>query len=364
VHIAGIEWAKQKLAAMQPEWSPAQRAAFCICLPFRPKTWEIIDRLDDATVSHYWKTVSFFNVKENDIERVVRRLLEHSRPEVAVVLLRHHIRRPGLSVALVVDVLEGLLRCPGNETERRRLSAHDLSDLLALVSASQEVEESRIAALEWAFLPALGRHFYTPKVLQREMARSPELFAQVVALVYRAEGEEPRESSKEERVRAERAYELLQSWRWQPLPGVPENGACDSKALRDWVLDARKILQAQGRLAIGDHTIGEILSTAPGGDDGAWPDPAIRDLIEELASGDFEQGLVIGLLNSEGVSCRNLNEGGTRERKTAAEHGRFASIVGSKWPRTAAMLRGIHDQYVSRATDEDRRAELREDLSR
>jgi hypothetical protein len=134
--------------------------------------------------------------------------------------------------------------------------------------------------------------------------------------------------------------------------------------LRDWVLKARDTLRAERRLANGDHTIGQVLSGPLGGDDGAWPHPAIRDLVEELASEDFEQGLVIGLLNSEGISWRNPNQGGTQERATAEKYDGFASIVGGRWPRTAAMLRSIRDHYFARAIDEDRRAELREDLSR
>ena len=268
-----------------------------------------------------------------------------------------------MPVGLVVDVLEHLATHPADETEFRRLSAHDLSDLLAYVTASDEVEESRAAKLEWVFLPALGRHHHSPKVLFREMARNPEFFVQVVALVYRAEGETPSEPSEEEKARAERACELLRSWRWRPLPGMPEDGAFDPEALREWVLKARTILRAQGRLAMGDYTIGEVLSGSPGGDDGAWPHPAVRDLIEQLESDDFERGLLIGVLNSEGVSFRSPDQGGTLERTEADRYEQWAGSVSDRWGRTAAVLRRLRDHYRSRADDEDQRAELREDLA-
>lgn len=363
VRSAGLEWAKEKLAAIGSEWAPAERATFCICLPFNSITWEIVDGFDDVlTVSEYWKRVSPFYVDGNEVETVARRLLEHGRAAVAADLMQHHVRSSHVPVDLVVDVLERLAAGPADEMEVRRLSAHDLADLLAYVSASDDIDVSRVAKLEWAFLPALGRHFYTPKVLLREMARNPELFAQVIALVYRAEGEAPREPSEQEKAKAERAYELLQTWRWRPLPGMPEDGAFDSGTLRKWVLEARTVLQAQGRLARGEYTIGEILSSSPGGDDGAWPHPVVRDLIEQLASDDFEQGLLIGTLNSEGVSSRNPNEGGTRERGQADRYEGWARAVGDRWGRTAAILRRLRDHYKSRADDEDRRAQLRDEL--
>jgi len=364
VRSAGLEWAEEKLAAIGSEWAPAERATFCICLPFNSRTWEIVDGFDDVTIAEYWKKVSPFYVDGNEVEPVARRLLEHGRAGVATDLLQHHVRGSRLSVNLVVDVLERLATGPVHETEVRRLSAHDVADLLAYCSASDEIDESRLAKLEWAFLPALGRRIHTPKVLLREMARNPEFFAQVIALVYRAEGEAPSDPSEEEKARAERAYKLLQSWRGRPVPGMAEDGVFDPQALRDWVLEARKILQVEGRLAMGDHTMGEILSSLPAGDDGAWPHPAVRDLIEQLASDDFEQGLVIGTLNSEGVSWRNPNEGGSRERGQADRYEQWARAISDRWGRTAAMLRRLRDHYRSRADDEDQRAKLRADLSR
>ncbi len=362
VHIAGIPWAQQKLAAMLPAWSPTERAMFCACLSFEASTWALVEAMDETTISEYWRTVSPFYVKPEGVEVAAQRLLDHARPTVAADLLQHHLRKASVSVALVASVLEGLVGGLADAGEQRHLSAYDLSDLLTYVSASNEIEETRIAKLEWAFLPAIGRHHYKPKILLQEMARSPEFFAQVIALVYRAEGEETRESSNDDKARWERAYELLQSWRWRPLPGNPESAEIDPTALREWVLKARELLRTQGRLAIGDNTIGEILSGAGGGEDGVWPHPTVRDLVEELASQEFEQGLMIGVLNSGGLSWRNPNEGGTQERRTAAQYDRFAGTVNAKWPRTAAMLRGIRDHYLASADCEDQRAEIREDL--
>ena len=85
-------------------------------------------------------------------------------------------------------------------------------------------------------------------------------------------------------------------------------------------------------------------------------------MIEELASDGFEEGLIIGVLNSEGVSSRSLNEGGKRERNTAQNYDKWAQSVGKSWGRTAAMLRRIRDHYLAQAKQEDQRRDLREEL--
>ena len=72
---------------------------------------------------------------------------------------------------------------------------------------------------------------------------------------------------------------------------------------------------------------------------------------------------MVGLLNSQGVTIRSPNEGGTREREEAEKYEEWSHAVSSKWGRTAAMLRRLGDHYRGRAKDEDRRGELREDLS-
>ena len=363
VRACGLDWAREKLASLASAWSPKQRAAFCVSLPFETATWEIVEGLGQPVSREYWATVSPAYVDEVDVEVAARHLLECDRPHIAVGLLQLRIRSSKLSATLLVETLESLLRCPKNELDERRLSAHDVSELLEVASTSPDVDESRIAALEWGFLPAFGRRQHTPRLLLRELARSPEFFAQVVALVFRAEGEESRELSEEEQARWTRAYELLETWRWRPLPGMPEDGAFDAEGLRNWVVKAREILQADGRLAMCDHTIGQVLSGSPGGDDSIWPHPAVRDLIEELESDDFEQGLMIGLLNSEGVTWRDPKEGGSREQSAADRYEQWARAVCHRRGRTAAMLRRMQDSYQARARHEDQRAELREDLS-
>ncbi|RIK66071.1 MAG: hypothetical protein DCC65_10630 [Planctomycetota bacterium] len=360
-HTRGFQWAREKLEIAGVNWSCQQKAAFCTLLNVTDEALNLVESLTEECQDYYWKKVNVFFVEEPLTEKVVESLLRYGRPDAALQMFAFHSQRQALAPDLIVRALEQMLQAKDLNQARIRLSGHEIGDLLRIATDSGKVDEPRIARLEWAYLPALDRHSYQPRLLHRELSRNPEFFAQVVAIVFREEGADGIETSDEEQERARRGYELLDSWR--SPPGLGADDKLDSSDLRLWVTKARELLKTSKRLAVGDVSIGQVLSGHFFGSDGAWPHEAVRNLIEELASDQFESGLVTGLFNSEGVYSKDPNDGGRRERGIAERYEAFATKVTSKWPRTAAMLRRIRDHYLAHAMDEDRRAELRQDLS-
>ena len=114
--------------------------------------------------------------------------------------------------------------------------------------------------LEWQFIALFDRREHRPHFLQRELAARPEFFLEVLSLVYRGEGEEPRKLSPEDELRARHAYRLLNAWR--TAPGTTEDGRIDAPALLEWVRSARRLSSSVNRGAIGDQVIGQVLSGA------------------------------------------------------------------------------------------------------
>lgn len=102
----------------------------------------------------------------------------------------------------------------------------------ALVAA--DFDETRLARLEWALLPAIDRFTRNPRALHRLLSENPEFFVEVVTVVDRASEEKTEESGGEEESpqddelsdddqrRASIGYSLLQSWR--RIPGRREEG--------------------------------------------------------------------------------------------------------------------------------------------
>jgi hypothetical protein len=109
---------------------------------------------------------------------------------------------------------------------------------------------------------------------------------------------------------------------------------------------------------IGDELIGQTFAHSPKGADGVWPAEPVRDLIETIGSRELENSVVIGRLNSRGVTTRGVYDGGRQERDLAQQYRDWSGAVRAKWPRTSRILRSLSDSYERDARREDVRAEL------
>ena len=222
-----------------------------------------------------------------------------------------------------------------------------------------DVDETRLARLEFGFA-ALLRFDRPPTILHRALATDPSLFTSLVTFVYRASGDEHSESTTDgEENRAHLAYQVLDSW--SSLPGSLPDGSVDVAALTAWIDAALAGTAAAGRGDIGAGCVGEVLSTAHDGSDGAWPHEAVRNEIERLADARVESGFQRAVYNSRGVFTKGLREGGQQERELAERYGTWARAVADRWPRMAAVLRGIETDYRRDASREDAKSDRRGD---
>jgi hypothetical protein len=362
--FVGWGWANAVLAGAA-SWSPEQRAEFLSGLPAVGTTWDWAARFGADTEHGYWtRALPFGREEPRDSSRAAAKLIAHGRADAAIELLTLYAidssQQP--EPELVLDALEQLLVLHSGDGPAPTVQGHSIARLFDLLASAPAVDTSRLARLEWAYLPFLDGGRRSPRLLHRELSRDPAFFADVVAQMFRGEGEEPREPTADEASRARRSYRLLLTWR--SIPGLREDGSLDEAALNTWVDEARSRLGASGRSEIGDELIGHVLRYAPTDEDGLWPHRAIRDLLERVASQHMELGLEVEVRNSRGFTSRGLTDGGDQERELVERYGSYARAAQDRWPRTAALLRQIALSYSDEAGRHDRAAELREDLWR
>lgn len=234
--------------------------------------------------------------------------------------------------------------------------AYWLGELVGVL-ASSNFDETRVARIEWAFAPIL-HHDRPLTVLHRELSRNPSFFVELLSFAYRRQNEEAGESTKEEQARGNTAYHVLNSWK--SLPGFA-GGVVDAASLAEWIDKVLALSAEAGRPRIGAQHVGQVLSHAPVGSDGAWPHEAVRDIIEKLANPDVEAGFHMGRFNSRGVTTRALTDGGRPERELADQYASWVRQIRDRWPRTAAAVASLEDSYRTMARREDDETDLRRD---
>jgi hypothetical protein len=191
------------------------------------------------------------------------------------------------------------------------------------------------------------------RVLQQEVTSSPELFVDLLKILYRAEGEERVEAPDEDKkAMAEQAFHLLHEMK--RIPRQDESGSINGKHLRDWVVRSRELAAQVGRLAVCDSQIGQLLSNSPESPDGTWPCRETREVLEEVQSPEVERGLCIGKLNQRGVICRA--RGGQQEWELAAKFRAYGEKIRAQWPRSAGVLEMLVRHYEGEARSWDEQA--------
>jgi hypothetical protein len=360
----GWPWAECFLGGSAAAWTTDQTAEFLTALPRGARTWKWAGGLGPDIERAYWERFAPYGVREsNEQLTAAEELLRFGRPHAAIELLGHateELQQEDTS-AIVARLLEAAAETPlPDDPFDRNSFVHSAVELLDMLESSMTLTETRLAVLEWAYLPLLHHSDRSPRLLHGELARNPSFFADVVSLVYRAEDEKPGELEPDDQNRAVAGAELLDTW--HAVPGVHELGHINSESLSAWIADARQLLADRGRGAIGDEVIGRALRYAPLDSDGAWPVRAVRDVIESIASSDLEAGVEMEIINSRGVVVRAPVEGGHQEQLLVDRYNQWARTVADQWPRTAAMLRRVGDTYLRMANRQDQDAELREDL--
>ena len=306
----------------------------------------------------YWKSFHWFNLARGNADNqvfatVVQRLLDSGRSLSALELMWSR----SVSDELVIRTLKQIPIDWSNGTDIVNSAlGYRCADIFKRLDASANVSDEVIARLEIP-LSEVIREYRPDLALYRVVLRSPNVFADLITLVFkRADGaDDPDLDNQVSPERFSLLYRILSELRG--LPGMADDGTIDSETLTAWVSEARRLCTERDRRDIGDQKIGAVLANAPVGDDGVWPCEPVRDLLDALPEREhIGIGFHTGRYNQRGVTSRGVYDGGAQERKLAEGYRSDASMMASRWPFTAKLLREIADGYDAEAHDMDSRA--------
>jgi addiction module HigA family antidote len=343
---------------------PAKIIRLFKCLPFEKDTWKQLEALGAETANFYWQEVfpGWIGQENSEINYVIDKLLEAKRPRAA--FQSAHFSFEEAETSRLKRLLHEVATCDAEPAGLYRLDPYDISSALDILQQRPDVTEEEMAALEFKYIKALDHTEHGVPNLQRQLAKSPALFMQVIALTYKRsdDGEDPPEWGINKLVQNEAmlsaAYAVLHRMKY--IPGRDQTGNIDIEKLRPWLTEVRSLCLKHGREKIGDHIIGQILATAPVGDDGIWPCAPVRLVLEEIGSQHIADGMAAGVYNLRGVHFRD--EGGNQERAIAEKYRNWSRQLAFEYPYVANLVRQIATHYDRDAAREDSEAAVRKRL--
>ncbi|MFT8555464.1 MAG: hypothetical protein ABF697_09165 [Zymomonas mobilis] len=316
-------------------------ARLLILCPHDPTIWQRAEEIKQS--QYYWSNCSN-NLRldePTDITYALGKLIEHSRPVSAL-----NACCSSFSICdpkLVIDMLEGILK--GQElTQCQMLNNYVFQKAFDFIEDAGTIDEMRLAQIEFGLIQMLGfQGEHHAKTLYRVLMSRPEIFLELLCLLYPPHGGSPRELDETQRWGAQNAWHILHACRQQP--GTSEDGIINANRAAIFVKEVRRLAAEQDRLGACDSILGEILASAPVGADGIWPEGSAQLLLEDTGSEEMLDGFYIGACNRHSFSMRNLYEGGDQERELATYFRKYALKLEPTHPQLAATLFALAKLY-------------------
>jgi hypothetical protein len=338
------------LAAAKALLAQERRRLF-VCAPFQASTWRLLDRFGKHLRPAYWKDVlpAWGRHTPAELTELIDRLLEARRPRAALHAV--HMDFKDIETSRLKRLLREVATVDDEPAGHFKIDAYHISEALNSLDGRAGVTRDEMAQLELLFIGALDDSEHGIPNLEHQVARSPALFAQAVALVYKRSdaGEDPpqwRIEDPEKRAAvALAAHRLLDQMK--KITGADETGRIDAAALAAWLAEVRRLCREYSRADIGDQCLGQLLAKSPEGENGMWPCEAVCEAMEGIASPEIGEGFHVGARNSRGVHWRG--EGGAQERELAAKYRAWAERLHFEYPYVGGVLEGIATSYEREA---------------
>ena len=181
--------------------------------------------------------------------------------------------------------------------------------------------------------------------------KDPQLYADIINIIYLHEGEEKNSKTKEEYERSKSLFNLYYEIHFCPCEN---NGDIDYCELKEWIDKFNKKLINQKQSKLLGHELGRLFAYSPIGKDGYYPHESVRDIIEELADDRLRSSYVSAECNKRGIYSPDA---GRTEKDMALKYKENADGVRTIYPETAKIYDSLYESYYYQSEAERRRAE-------
>lgn len=308
--------------------------------------------VDNASVEikrAFWKDFRWFS--SNNMDWAVAECQQYGTVNTYLDLLyRFHENRNLTPEQLLekmqrIDVME--------RGSNNSMTDHYLKELLKPLQ-EQCIEDrdkcAKIAHIEIAFFYLLD--WEDMKCFQKEIKHDPEMYAEMVSVIFRHDGDDPEERKTEEfRNYAKVIHRLFDMAKFCPCE---ENGTVSYDEIRVWVDKLIRILDSNHQKEMFGYVLGRLFAYAPKAADGHYPCEAVCQIIEEYGDESLLSEYRCELFNKRGIFSPSA---GRAEKDIAEDYKDNADFLSIKYPKTADVFFKMSQRYIYDSDLERRRAE-------
>jgi hypothetical protein len=339
--------------------------ALCnIFIPLIPslELWDFIESKTNESIKEiYWLSMfpRFWNLPIEAKLVGINKLVEYKRYLSAIQVC--YYKKEDVPSDVIIKVLEKAVTEKSNDN--RKLDSHEIEGLFSELEKRTDIHRDDLFKLEWYYLPILASYGSSrrPKLLHQELTANPQIFVDVLKLIYKPDKEDVVEPenidlpAEQKQQRARLAYDLLESWK--SVPGHNTEGKLEQNKLSNWIDLARNLATKAHRLSPADIHIGKILAQYPETETEKWPPDEISAIIERIHSDSLRESFSAATANKRSFSSRAALAGGDIERGHARYFSSMATKKQKKYPITAAILKKLSLRYLEDAKRMDESAE-------
>lgn len=194
------------------------------------------------------------------------------------------------------------------------------------------------------------------KCLKRMLEKSPDIYAEMVSVIYLKDGEVKEDKIDEKkREYINNVYDLYSKVVFCP---AERNGMVAEDDLNQWVMQLVSLLKEQRQERLLGSLLGKLLAYSPIDNDGYPPCQAVRKVIEHYGDESLIRSYVTSIYNQRGVYTPTA---GKEERRMAENFWQIAEYMKKEgYSKTASIYYQLHKQYIYEATSSREEAEYEE----
>lgn len=307
----------------------------------------LISDAPDRIKKLFW--TSPVSCKKSNIRWAVNESKKYSSLDIFLQhMYRLHHESP-LSAQEVFSYMERIEEMP--HVQNNQMTGYYIQQFLEIIQKEFLYDNEkcwRISQIEIFFMNFL--EWNNMKCLHYMIKKSPELFALLVAGIYKRD-HEPKEIHKPNEQYIHNLYTVYDKAHFCP---AEEKGEVKEENLRRWVIDFKNLLEQNDQSSLFSSMMGRLFSFSPIGKDGHEPCEAVRALIEDYSDDRMLSSYKACVYNRRGVYSPSA---GKEEMRMAEAFKANAEYLNPRYPETAKIFYSLHDRYIREAERERMEAE-------